>query len=399
MKINTGQGTISIMRLIAILSISLTVNLPGLAISPMLGNLQKIFPDTSELKTQLIMILPNLLIIPFVLLSGKLSILRDKIGILIVALLIYLSSGIACFFVHTMTQLIVLSCLLGIGCGLIIPLSAGLLSDFFTGKYLMKQLGIKSGIANIALVVATLGVGAMSKKDWHLSFLVYLMPIIPLLLTPFLFKKPAFLTNRKNILLIGEIDIFKIIGIAFTYGFITYAIVVFSYYLPFVAGRYGVSNDDLGIITSLFFLSIMMPGFVLPRIIYIFKQYTNVISLLWISIGLFLIVLFHHPLMWGIAAVFSGLGYGVMQPIIYDKATQTATGRKVTLALSVVFAMNYVAVSLAPFIVNIFEKIFHIQSNKFPFLLNGILVLVFMIIALFYKKSFTIRINKEYCKS
>ena len=65
MKINTGKGTISLMTLIAIWSISLTVNLPGLAITPMLGNLDKIFPHTSELEIQLLTVLPNLFIIPF----------------------------------------------------------------------------------------------------------------------------------------------------------------------------------------------------------------------------------------------------------------------------------------------------------------------------------------------
>ena len=80
MRINTGKGTISLITLIAIWSISLTVNLPGLAITPMLGNLDKIFPHTSELEIQLLTVLPNLFIIPFVLLSGRLSLSKSKVG-------------------------------------------------------------------------------------------------------------------------------------------------------------------------------------------------------------------------------------------------------------------------------------------------------------------------------
>jgi hypothetical protein len=53
----------------------------------------------------------------------------------------------------------------------------------------MKQLGIKSGIANFSLIISTLIVGAISNKDWHLPFIVYLTPIIPLLLSPFLTRK------------------------------------------------------------------------------------------------------------------------------------------------------------------------------------------------------------------
>lgn len=73
MRIPTGKGTITLPALLAIWSVSLVVNLPGLAVSPMLGNLDRIFPHASDLEIQLLTVLPNLLIIPFVLFSGKLS--------------------------------------------------------------------------------------------------------------------------------------------------------------------------------------------------------------------------------------------------------------------------------------------------------------------------------------
>ena len=48
MKIVTGKSPMSLFTLVAILSLSLVVNLPGLAISPMLGSLSKIFPGTGS---------------------------------------------------------------------------------------------------------------------------------------------------------------------------------------------------------------------------------------------------------------------------------------------------------------------------------------------------------------
>ncbi|MEG2213634.1 MAG: MFS transporter, partial [Clostridiales bacterium] len=232
--------------------------------------------------------LPNFFIIPFVLLSGKLSVLKNKVVILAVALLIYLTSGIACFFAQNMTQMIIISCAVGVGCGLVIPLAAGLLSDFFVGKYRMQQLGIKSGIANVSLVIATLAVGAVGAKNWHLPFLVYLTPVIPLLLVPFLRNRNAKI-SKNQLVEIGEIDQKKIAGIASLYGFITYSIIVFSYYLPFLAATNHISDSALGIITSILFLAITLPGFILPYIIHLFKQYTNLISLLMIAIGLLLV--------------------------------------------------------------------------------------------------------------
>ena len=148
-RIPTGNGSITLPALLAIWSISLVVNLPGL------GNLDKIFPHVGDLEIQLLTVLPNLLIIPFVLFSGKLSESKDKVRIVVIGLAIYLVAGILYFFAESMPMLIATSCLLGCGCGLVIPLAAGLIADTFSGKYRMQQLGIKSGISNMALVAAT----------------------------------------------------------------------------------------------------------------------------------------------------------------------------------------------------------------------------------------------------
>ena len=78
MKINTGRGTIPLITLVGIWSVSALTSLPGLAVSPILGQLTTIFPHATELDIQMLTSLPSLLIIPFVLLAGKLA---EKLGI------------------------------------------------------------------------------------------------------------------------------------------------------------------------------------------------------------------------------------------------------------------------------------------------------------------------------
>ena len=79
MQIKTGKGSISLIVVMAIWSLSLAVDLPGLAVTPIEGSLRSIFPDVTDFKIQLLTVLPNVVIIPFVLLSGKLSETRHKI--------------------------------------------------------------------------------------------------------------------------------------------------------------------------------------------------------------------------------------------------------------------------------------------------------------------------------
>lgn len=101
MKIKTGKGSVTLVVLLAIWSVSAIASLPGLAVSPILGDLNKVFPKVTDLEIQMLTSLPSLLIIPFVLLSGKLSEGRDKLKILIVGLSIFFLSGVACLFART----------------------------------------------------------------------------------------------------------------------------------------------------------------------------------------------------------------------------------------------------------------------------------------------------------
>ena len=121
MKINTGQGTIPLITLIGIWSVSALTSLPGLAVSPILGELSTIFPHATELDIQMLTSLPSLLIIPFVLLAGKLAEKRDFIRLLRVGLWLFAASGVLYLFSSRMWQLMAVSALLGIGAGLIIP--------------------------------------------------------------------------------------------------------------------------------------------------------------------------------------------------------------------------------------------------------------------------------------
>ncbi|MEG1543808.1 MAG: MFS transporter, partial [Tannerellaceae bacterium] len=188
MRIQTGQGSIPFITLIGIWSISALNALPGLAVSPILGKLSSIFPHASELDIQMLSSLPSLLIIPFIILSGKLTEKINNIWLLQVGLAIFSLSGLLYLFSNQMWQLIAVSALLGVGSGLIVPLSTGLISRFFIGRERTKQFGLSSAITNITLVLATILTGYLAEVNWHLPFLVYLFPLVSIVLSFYLKK-------------------------------------------------------------------------------------------------------------------------------------------------------------------------------------------------------------------
>lgn len=75
-----------------------------------------------------------------------------------------------------MWQLIAVSALLGIGSGMIVPLSTGLISRHFIGRYRTRQFGLSSAITNITLVTATVLTGYLAEINWHLPFYCLFFP-------------------------------------------------------------------------------------------------------------------------------------------------------------------------------------------------------------------------------
>ena len=115
MKVKTGKGEIALVVLVAILSVSAIVSLPGLAISPILDDLDKIFPKASELEVEMLESLPSLMIIPFMLFAGGWSIRGNKIRLLVVGTTIFLLSGIGSLLARSLVELIVLGAIMGVG--------------------------------------------------------------------------------------------------------------------------------------------------------------------------------------------------------------------------------------------------------------------------------------------
>ena len=397
MTINTGKGNISLITLIAIWSVSAVTSLPGLAVSPILGDMNNIFPKASNLEIQMLTSLPSLLIIPFVLLAGHLSTQRNKLSMLYAGLAIFTLCGVACLVAKSMSALIIISCILGIGAGMIIPLSTGLVVEYFTGNARVKQLGYSSAINNLTLVGATALTGYVADINWHLSFLVYLLPSISLLLCLALKREqPTPEPKQSDQYKQSKINVRHLVVLTLFYFVITYASLVVTFDTAFLFEKYHIKQELAGVSISLFFLAIMVPGLFINRIRAVTRSYTNAICSLLLTVGLLCLAIFRTPSMLILGVILSGLGYGVMQPLIYDKAAIIAPPNLATKALSIVMAANYTAIILCPFIIDFVKKIIDSHSATFSFTLNTIVAAIVTIAAFIWRQDFALGLDKSY---
>lgn len=439
MQVKTGKGPISMMVVMAIWSLSLAVDLPGLAVTPIEGNLHQIFSNVTDFKVQLLTVLPNLVIIPFVLLSGKLSETKHKIPVILAGTLMYIAAGALSMLSKSLDTLIWLSCLLGAGCGLILPFSTGLIADVFVGKYRTKQMGIISAIGNVALVGATFVVGFLAAKNWHLPFLVYLIPLISLVLIPFLKKIPqsdyasdpnapqssdnttsassttsatgstsaqtpaipavdanGFSTAGQKVK--GGFYIGRTIWLLLAYFFFVFATSVPAYYLPNLMPDYHMSVESVSTVTSIFYLAMFVIGLFVTGVMKLFRKTTFILAGAMVAGGMLMFVIFRTLPLYIIASALVGLGNGLAQPIFYTKATGVVTNEnKNTLSLAYLQVANYVAISMVPVIVGFFADIFgQTKSNLFPFVIVTAFCAIVLLCIIIRVRHFTFGISKNY---
>lgn len=376
---STGKGTISLWALLGIWSVSALTSLPGLAISPISDRLEVIFTGATELDIELLTTLPSLLIIPFILLAGYISERVGYIKLLYIGLSLFLLSGALYFLCVTINELIVVSALLGVGAGIIIPLSTSLVSRFFAGKQRTRQFGYVSAITNIALVVATSVTGWLADIEWRLPFVVYLLPFFSLLLVPEIKRCGRGIEDDSDNSAgsSGGVNYILLLKYMLYYFFITYLVMAVSLNLPFLLGGYGDDSAVVGVVTSLFFLAMMLPGLFINRIItFVGSSRVLVVSLLLIGVGL-LGIFFSRSLLFVVAyCAVAGFGYGVAQPYIYDATATLAPSGKSTNLFALVMTMNYVAIVVAPFVIDLAQKVLNEKGNAFPFVFNAILAFV-----------------------
>ncbi len=376
--INTGKGYITRWALMGIWSVSALTSLPGLAISPISEKLSTIFPSATELDIQLLSTLPSLFIIPFILLAGFLSNKVAYTKLLYIGLSIFLLSGALYFVCDTMGQMIIVSVLLGVGAGIIIPLSTSLVSMFFSGKQRTRQFGYVSAITNIALVVATAVAGWLADIQWRLPFLVYLVSLLSLLLVPAIKRgeKTVSMSREQAVESAYPIDYRSLLKYMLYYLLITYLVMVVSINLPFQLGKLGYDSGISGMVVSVFFVAMMLPGLFINRIIAVLGRNILLWALLLISLGL-ADVYFNDSLAFIIiGSVAIGFGYGMAQPYIYDVTASLAPPAKVTYALALLMTMNYVAILVSPFGVEAVGDIIGHKGYLLPFLVNSFIAFV-----------------------
>ena len=167
---------------VSILSLSLLTVMAGAAVAPALGIIKEHFADTNQLLVQMIISMPALFIVLTSLVFPRLSAKYRARNLLMFGLILYTAGGAAAGVFDNIYVVLIFRALVGIGVGIIMPMSTGLLAFYYTRDKQDKLMGYSSAMNQMGGAVATLLSGLLASVSWKLSFLVYLMGLISIVL-------------------------------------------------------------------------------------------------------------------------------------------------------------------------------------------------------------------------
>lgn len=167
---------------VSILSLSLLTVMTGAAVAPALNTIRAYFSDVNQTVTQMIISMPALFIVIMSPIFPKLCTRFKSKALLMTGLLLYVVGGSMAGIFNNIYVVLFFRSLIGIGVGIIMPLSTGLISFYFTRDKQDKLMGYSSAMNQMGGVIATLAAGLLSSISWRLSFLVYLMGLLSIVL-------------------------------------------------------------------------------------------------------------------------------------------------------------------------------------------------------------------------
>lgn len=161
--------------LVSILSLSLLTVMAGAAVAPALGVIRRYFSDANPLFVQMIISMPAIFIVITNFLFPRLCKSFGTKTLVFAGLLLYTGGGCLAGAFSSIGLVLVMRALVGIGVGIIMPLSTGLLTFYFPPEKQEQLMGYSSAMNQMGGVVATLLAGLLAEISWRCSFLVYLL--------------------------------------------------------------------------------------------------------------------------------------------------------------------------------------------------------------------------------
>lgn len=340
----------------AILSLSLLTVMAGAAVAPALQIILEYFKDVEQTLVQMIISIPALFIVLTSFVFPALGKKFKSKELVMIGLIFYTVGGCLAGAFSNIYAVLAFRALVGIGVGIVMPLSTGLLSFYFPPQQQDKLMGYSSAMNQMGGVVATLISGVLATVSWRASFLVYLLGLISIVLCL------LFLPNDS----IGAKEQGKKHGVFKEYH--VYILAIFLLMLTFFVypTAFAIETAKAGVIPQRY-IAVIMAG--LDFVAFLGGlAFVHVKKVLGSAMKFFAPALFcvgYLCLLLGdgwcgviLGSVLIGFSNGVGIPFIISSASRKAGAEAATTVMPLISMAMYLAQFITPMVLSVVESAF-----------------------------------------
>ncbi|MGJ9383562.1 MFS transporter [Salipaludibacillus sp. CF4.18] len=351
---------------LAILSVSVLTIMAGAAVSPALGEIALAFPDSNETTIKLLLTLPSIMIIPFIFISSSLTKRFSKKSVLLVGMVFYLIGGVGGGLVSSIETLLLFRAILGIGVGLMMPISTSIVSDFFDGKERTAMMGQLSAATNLGGVVLFVLSGFLVSYSWRMTFSVYLLALVSMVIVYF------FLPKKEDNFTPSQIPTSRLPKIIYLYGLGMFLTMMVFFSIPSNIALFMVQEDIgnpqlAGVVISSGTASGFVSGLILGYVYQWLKTYFIPMQVLLFAIGFFVVSLSTNSLTMGVGVAIAGFGMGSIIPTVFDQVSREVPKSQTVQAMAIVTSMLFLGQFLSPIVFDFVGVLFGNPTIRFTY--------------------------------
>lgn len=363
---------------VTVLMLSLVTVMAGAAVAPALGPIGEYFSNADPLLIKLIVTLPALFIIFTSLSFNAISSKLTSKTIAVLGLVLYIIGGCGAGFADNIYLLLVFRGILGVGVGLIMPLSTGLIAYFFDKKEQPKLMGYSTAMNNLGGIIALALSGVLVSLNWRYSFAIYLLGLVILIMVI------RVLPKEKKSSAKSSFDM-KSIRKILPYGIAMFLTMIVFYAVPanfsMVATQENlVPTSFVGVLMSVQNITSFIIGLVVSVIISKLGRFAKYFAPGTLALGFFSLT-FPGSIAAAVLGLFLiGVGLGIMVPLLFSQISFHMDKEKMTSAMSIMSAMMYLGQFLSPILIDGIQSQLGLTGLQTPFYIAMVLAVVLLIV-------------------
>lgn len=359
-----------------------------IGISGALTSIGAHFPDASQTMIQNLISIPCLVVIPVTLIVGKLMDSVSKKLLSIVGILCFLIGGFLPAFMSSLSVILVLRGILGIGIGVVQCVSSALVAENFEGAEREKVQGNLTSAQMLGICVMVFAGGWLADVSWNFAFYVHLLAVVSLVLCIICIPnvKPSGSASsdmpKQKVKLTRKSWIWAITMFVLFIGAQIYSIA-----LSFIVDEKGLGTAaQSGNAMAFFAIGGFLLGLVFGKLAEKAKNLTLFTGLCGIILSYLVIAFAQMMFMIYLGAFLFGVSLSICMPCVVVGTAGSVDVFSSAMAISITMCAQNFAQFLCPYIVNPMSAALSdgTNANQISFFLGAGLTAVMAVIALIW---------------